>query len=42
MSAFDRLKIVSQLLDLPIIDKDERSCGVVDDLPATYVPASSS
>jgi sporulation protein YlmC with PRC-barrel domain len=32
MSAFDRLKIVSQLLDLPIIDKDERSCGVVDDV----------
>jgi sporulation protein YlmC with PRC-barrel domain len=32
MSAFDRIKIVSQLLDLPIIDKDERSCGIVDDI----------
>ena len=32
MSAFDRLKLVSQLLDLPIIDKDERSCGIVDDV----------
>jgi sporulation protein YlmC with PRC-barrel domain len=32
MSAFDQLKIVSQLLDLPIIDKDERSCGIVDDI----------
>jgi sporulation protein YlmC with PRC-barrel domain len=29
---FDHIKIVSQLLDLPIIDKDERSCGVVDDV----------
>ena len=26
------LKIISQLLDLPIIDKDERSCGIVDDV----------
>lgn len=32
MSALDHIKIVSQLLDLPIIDKDERSCGVVDDV----------
>jgi sporulation protein YlmC with PRC-barrel domain len=32
MNPFDRLKIVSQLLDLPIIDKDERSCGIVDDV----------
>lgn len=32
MSALDHLKIVSQLLDLQIIDKDERSCGVVDDV----------
>jgi sporulation protein YlmC with PRC-barrel domain len=29
---FERIKIVSQLLDLPIIDKDERSCGIVDDV----------
>jgi sporulation protein YlmC with PRC-barrel domain len=32
MNPFDRIKIVSQLLDLPIIDKDERSCGIVDDV----------
>src|SRR4051794_27218140 len=32
MNPFDRLKIVSQLLDLPIVDKDERSCGIVDDV----------
>ena len=32
MSAFDHVKIVSQLLDLPIVDKDERSCGIVDDI----------
>jgi len=32
MSALGHLKIVSQLLDLPIIDKDERSCGIVDDV----------
>jgi len=32
MSALANIKIVSQLLDLPIIDKDERSCGIVDDI----------
>ena len=32
MRALEELKIVSQLLDLPIIDKDERSCGMVDDV----------
>jgi sporulation protein YlmC with PRC-barrel domain len=32
MSAFDHVKLVSQLLDLPIVDKDERSCGIVDDV----------
>ena len=32
MKPFERIKIVSQLLDLPIIDKDERSCGIVDDV----------
>jgi sporulation protein YlmC with PRC-barrel domain len=32
MKPLERLKIVSQLLDLPIIDKDERSCGIVDDV----------
>jgi sporulation protein YlmC with PRC-barrel domain len=32
MNPFNRLKLVSQLLDLQIVDKDERSCGVVDDV----------
>jgi sporulation protein YlmC with PRC-barrel domain len=32
MKPLDHIKIVSQLLDLPIIDKDERSCGIVDDI----------
>ena len=35
MSALGHIKIVSQLLDLPIIDKDERSCGIVDDVELT-------
>jgi sporulation protein YlmC with PRC-barrel domain len=30
-----RIKLVSQLLDLPIVDKDERSCGIVDDIELT-------
>jgi sporulation protein YlmC with PRC-barrel domain len=28
----DPVKLVSQLVDLPIIDKDERWCGIVDDV----------
>lgn len=32
MKPTDRLKLVSQLLDLPIIDAEERSCGIVDDI----------
>ena len=32
MSAFDHIKMVSQLLDLPIIDKDGHFCGIVDDI----------
>jgi hypothetical protein len=32
MTALDHFKLVSQLLDLPIIDKDERWCGIVDDV----------
>jgi sporulation protein YlmC with PRC-barrel domain len=32
MKFSDGIKLVSQLLDLPIIDKDERWCGVVDDV----------
>jgi sporulation protein YlmC with PRC-barrel domain len=26
------LKLVSQLLDMPIVDQDERWCGIVDDI----------
>ena len=32
MKIRDPLKLVSQLLDLPIIDKDEHWCGIVDDV----------
>ena len=32
MNLRDPIKLVSQLLDLPIVDKDERWCGVVDDV----------
>jgi sporulation protein YlmC with PRC-barrel domain len=38
MEPFERLKIVSQLLDLQIVDKDERSCGVVDDIELSGSP----
>lgn len=32
MKPLGPLKLVSQLLDLPIVDKDERWCGIVDDV----------
>ncbi|HWI89124.1 MAG TPA: hypothetical protein VNS11_07810 [Sphingomicrobium sp.] len=32
------IKLVSQLLDLPIIDKDERWCGIVDDIEFDGAP----
>ena len=32
MNASGPIKLVSQLLDLPIVDKDKRWCGVVDDV----------
>jgi sporulation protein YlmC with PRC-barrel domain len=32
MRPSDPIKLVSQLLDLPIVDKDERQCGIVDDI----------
>ena len=32
MTPSDPIKLVSQLLDLPLLDKDERWCGVVDDV----------
>lgn len=32
MNPSGKIKLVSQLLDLPIIDADERWCGIVDDV----------
>lgn len=32
MKLADPIKLVSQLIDLPILDKDGRWCGVVDDV----------
>ena len=32
MKPTDPLKVVGQLLDLPLIDRDGRSCGIVDDV----------
>lgn len=32
MKPNEPIKLVSELLDLPIVDKDERSCGIVDDV----------
>lgn len=32
MKPLGPIKIVSQLLDLPIVDKDKRFCGIVDDV----------
>lgn len=32
MNLNDPVKLVSQLIDLPIIDRDERWCGIVDDV----------
>ena len=38
MKLNDPLKLVSQLLDLPIVDKDGRWCGVVDDVEFDGTP----
>ena len=32
MRSTDRMKLVAELLDLPIQDKDGRYCGIVDDV----------
>ena len=32
MKPGDPIKLISQLIDLPILDKDERWCGIVDDV----------
>lgn len=36
------LKLVSQLLDMPIIDKDERWCGIVDDIELSGGPGKEA
>jgi sporulation protein YlmC with PRC-barrel domain len=36
------IKLVSQLLDLPIVDEDERSCGIVDDVEFTGGPGKET
>ena len=38
MKPRDPVKLVSQLLDLPILDKDERWCGIVDDVEFSGEP----
>jgi sporulation protein YlmC with PRC-barrel domain len=42
MNPLEQIKIVSQLLDLPIIDKDERSCGMVDDVELSGAPGKET
>lgn len=42
MKPFERIKIVSQLLDLPIVDKDERWCGIVDDIELSGGPGKET
>jgi hypothetical protein len=32
------IKLVSQLIDLPLVDKDDRWCGVVDDIEFEGAP----
>lgn len=41
MKASGQLKLVSQLLDLPIVDKDDRSCGIVDDVEFSGAPGKA-
>jgi sporulation protein YlmC with PRC-barrel domain len=38
MNLSGSVKLVSQLLDLPIVDKNERWCGIVDDVEFYGVP----
>lgn len=42
MNLKDPVKLVSQLLDLPIIDKDERWCGIVDDVELSGGPGKEA
>ncbi len=38
MKVSDPIKLVSQLIDLPIVDKNDRWCGVVDDIELKGAP----
>ena len=42
MKASDPIKLVSELLDLPIVDKNERSCGIVDDIEFSGGPGKQA
>jgi hypothetical protein len=42
MNLKDPVKLVSQLLDLPIIDKHERWCGIVDDVELSGAPGKET
>ena len=42
MNLKDSVKLVSQLLDLPIIDSDERWCGIVDDIELDGSPGKEA
>jgi hypothetical protein len=36
------IKLISQLLDLPLLDKDDRWCGVVDDVELDGSPGKAT
>jgi sporulation protein YlmC with PRC-barrel domain len=36
------LKLVSELLDLPIVDREGRSCGIVDDIEFAGAPGEEA
>ena len=42
MNPADPLKIVSQLLDLPLIDRDGNYCGIVDDVELDGSPGKET
>lgn len=42
MKPNDNVKLVSQLLDLPILDKDGRWCGIVDDVELEGEPGKAT
>jgi len=42
MNPTDRLKLVSQLLDLPLIDRNGEYCGVVDDVEFSGGPGKEA